>query len=125
MRYYAPIMLVAFMLPVSAHAECRVDPYRFSFAGGDGTFPVTATVDSGGQCVFRPQAGHNSGIESVTISSTPTHGSSSASGSSTSPTIIYKSKNGYHGQDQFSFAVKGGSSRGVGTATMQVTITVK
>jgi hypothetical protein len=117
-------LLAVAMFPVSAFAECQVDRFRWSFAG-DSTFPVSATVESGGQCDFVPQASRSSGIESVTVISPPSHGSASTNGSVASPTVTYRSTRGFHGVDKFSFAIKGAGTRGSGTATMLTTVTVK
>ena len=121
MRILPILMLLA---PTPVFAACHVDQFAFSFAGGGTTSTTSASADSGSVCTIHVSHARKSGIDSVTIAGSPHHGSAQASGESADYIVTYKSAAGYRGSDQFSFAVKGGSSKGSGTATVVVNVDI-
>ena len=103
-------------------AGCHIERFRFFFGSDTST---TGNVTSGSTCTIEPGAGRGSGIESVSISQPPQHGSASASGSSVYPKITYRPSAGYKGPDEFTFAITGGGKRLQGTSNVHVTMDVK
>ena len=114
-------LTAAFLVLVSsaAMAQCRVEPFRFTFGSDTST---TMTVKQGLVCVSNIKAREGSQFVAMRVTRKPRHGTAGNSGTTG---VAYKARPGFVGQDMVVATITGsGTARRVGRSNVVFNVTV-
>ena len=116
-----PALAVAILLIASsaALAQCRVEPFRFTFGSDTST---TMTVKSGSVCVSNINPREGSRFVGMRVTRKPRHGTAGNSGTTG---VAYKPRPGFVGQDTFVATISGSGTAGrIGRSNITYRVTV-
>ena len=113
---------IAFVAISPANAECKWGRFHFVF-GTDSS--AMADADSGQECKLFVHTGHGSTFQNLSIVQQAKHGKVAWNGSTMESALLYTSKAGYTGPDDFVFSVTGTGTIGKGTSNISVSVNVK